>query len=234
MIIIPTATDRRRIIRTYSVIAALGWVIFQFCGSLFLGPHIQLARTITITSGIGAGVGFVVSCLQWLTLNRYVQAGWWIPMTTASCMLGGMLGGALLYPAVGSLETIIASPLLSMLENLFANAMTGLIIAGCQWLVFRQWLDRTEREPTWLSWLAPIGLGTLLACIASVFAQVSSVALMELAFGEAGAWPLALVTTMLCSSVAGSLVFAFFTAWALRRVLPTPQDIRRSALPAPA
>src|SRR5687767_2312709 len=147
---ITSLIERRRLILRYSLIAGLGWVLFQVLAEVLFGPHVSLARTVTIGSGVGAYVGLLMSTLQWLTLRRHVtNGGLWIPATTIGCTLGGVVGGYFYYMTVRHIGPFdITLPSGGVIESL----ITGLILASCQRLVLRNWVPNAG------AWVVPLML----------------------------------------------------------------------------
>ena len=205
--------DRRKLIVRYSLLAGLGWMVFQVCVELFLGPHVSLPRTITIGAGVGASVGLIMSSLQWLVLRHFrSDAGWWIPATTIGCTVGGLVGSffySLAVRHIGPLDITLPS------GGIIESLIVGAILAACQWLVMRNWVERSEM------WVLPIVLGMGLAVPVGWLAGAGILAILNLALGY-GVWPFILIVAYLIGGLSGGAVFALCSAWALHRVLPAP------------
>src|SRR5689334_4909361 len=88
---------QNRAVRSFGLVAGIGWLIFQLGFAVLLGPHVSLMRSVTLASGIGVFAGLLISGLQWAALQHSFHAGWWVPATTAGCTLGGAAGGAIYY-----------------------------------------------------------------------------------------------------------------------------------------
>jgi hypothetical protein len=200
----------------YSLAAGLGWILFQVLVEVLLGPHISLARTVTLGAGIGAYVGLLVSTLQWLTLRRYVtNGGWWIPATTAGCAAGGVVGGffySMTARHIGPFDITLPSG--GIIESLAA----GFILASFQWLVLRNWVRNAR------AWVMPITLGMGLAVSIGWLAGAGTLGLLNWLFGL-GMWPLLMIVSAVVGGLAGGATFALCSAWALHRVLPQPGAI---------
>jgi hypothetical protein len=210
-VLIPTANKRRSLIRSCSISAGLGWVLFQLSVEVMLGPHVTIGRSVTIGSTVGALVGLLMGGLQWRALHRYTRsAGMWIPVTTVGCTLAGLVGSIALYYAAldaGFYASVVA------IEGVLPSAIVGAIIALFQWLVLRKWSHHTR------AWIPLVAVGTGLAVLAAYLTGLTVLALMSWALGV-GAWPVILSIVYLIGSTAGGAVYALFTAWAFRRVLP--------------
>ncbi|HET9496531.1 MAG TPA: hypothetical protein VFR15_20070 [Chloroflexia bacterium] len=209
--LIPTATKRRSLITACSIAAGLGWVMFQLAVEVMLGPHITVGRSMTIGSAVGALVGLFMGGLQWRALHRYTRsAGLWVPVTTVGCTLAGLVGSIALYYAAldaGFYASVVA------IEGVLPSAIVGAIVALFQWLVLRKWSHHTR------SWIPLVAIGTGLAVLAAYLTGLSVLGLLTWVLGV-GAWPVVLSFVYLIGSAAGGAVFALFTAWAFRRVLP--------------
>ena len=216
---IKSAGERRRLIFRFSLLAGLGWMLFQVCVEILLGPHISLPRTVTIGSGVGALVGLLTSSLQWLVLRRYrSDAGWWIPATTIGCTAGGIIGAFVYSMAVRHVGPFdITLPSSGIIESL----VVGSIMATCQWLVLRNWVSRAGL------WIPTITLGIGLAVPVGWLAGAGILALFNLVLGF-GVWPVILVIAYLAGGLAGGGAFALFSALALHRVLPRPGEVTDS------
>jgi hypothetical protein len=186
-------------------------VLFQLAVEVMLGPHVTIGRSMTIGSATGALVGLFMGGLQWRALHRYTRsAGMWIPVTTVGCTLAGLVGSIALYYATqdaGFYATVVA------IEGLLPSAIVGAIIALFQWLVLRKWSHHTR------AWIPLVAIGTGLAVLAAYLTGLAVLALLSFMLGL-GAWPVILSIVYLIGSLTGGAVYALFTAWAFRRVLP--------------
>ena len=209
--LIPTASRRRSLIVSCSIAAGIGWVLFQLAVEVMLGPHVTVGRSMTIGSAIGALVGLLMGGLQWRALHRYTRsAGMWIPVTTVGCTLAGLVGSSALYYAAqdaGFYATVVA------IEGLLPSAIVGAIVALFQWLVLRRWSHHTR------AWIPLVAIGTGLAVLAAYLTGLGVLALLSFMLGL-GAWPVIVSIVYLIGSATGGAVYALFTAWAFRRVLP--------------
>ena len=222
--LIPSADRRRALITACSISAGISWVLFQLAVEFMLGPHVSIGRSVTIGTATGALVGLLMGGLQWRALRRYTRtAGLWIPVTTVGCTLAGLVGSIALYYAVqgaGYYPSVVA------IEGLLPSAVVGAIVALFQWLVLRKWSPHTR------AWIPLVAIGTGLAVLSAFLTGLGVLVVLSWALGL-GAWPVILTVVYLTGGAAGGTVYALFTAWAFRRVLPAPSPPPASAQPPP-
>jgi hypothetical protein len=224
-VLISTEKKRHDLITACSIAAGIGWVLFQLAIEVMLGPHISIGRSVTIGSATGALVGLLTGGLQWRALHRYTHtAGLWIPVTTVGCTLAGLVGSiALFYAAqnAGFYASVVA------IEGFLPSAIVGAIVALFQWLVLRKWSHHTR------AWIPLVAAGTASAVLAAYLTGLALLGLLSWALGL-GAWSIILTIVYLVGSTAGGTVYALFTAWAFRRVLPAVHTGARVIPDAPA
>jgi hypothetical protein len=216
-VLIPAPHNRRALIVSCSISAGIGWVLFQLAVEVMLGPHVTIGRSVTIGSAAGALVGLLMGGLQWRALRLYTpSAGLWIPVTTVGCTLAGLVGSIALYYAAEE-DSVYFSVV--AIEGLLPSATVGAIVALFQWLVLRKWSHHTR------AWIPLVAIGTGVAVLAAFLAGLGVLVVLSWALGF-GSWPLIVTVVYLTGGAAGGAVYALFTAWAFRRVLPAPNGAR--------
>ena len=140
----------------------------------------------------------------------------WIPVTTVGCTLAGLVGSIALYYAAEE-DSVYFSVV--AIEGLLPSATVGAIVALFQWLVLRKWSHHTR------AWIPLVAIGTGVAVLAAFLAGLGVLVVLSWALGF-GSWPLIVTVVYLTGGAAGGAVYALFTAWAFRRVLPAPNGAR--------
>jgi hypothetical protein len=220
-VLIPTSHNRRALIVSCSISAGIGWVLFQLAVEVMLGPHVTIGRSVTIGSATGVLVGLLMGGLQWRALRNYTpSAGLWIPVTTVGCTLAGLVGSIALYYAAEENSVYLS---VVAIEGLLPSALVGAIVALFQWLVLRKWSHHTR------AWIPLVAIGTGVAVLAAFLAGLGVLVALSWALGV-GAWPLIVAVVYLVGGAAGGTVYALFTAWALRRVIPTAETAARTVV----
>ncbi|MEO8285973.1 MAG: hypothetical protein ABI670_06020 [Chloroflexota bacterium] len=150
---IDTSADRREIIRRITSASAFSWIVFQLLMFVLFGPHISVMRGVTIGASVGAAVGLFFSFVQWQSLRRYVpDVVWWIPATTLGMTFGGAIGNLANYYAIQGTDVYLSA---WQAGGLLSGILSGLLIAGSQWLVVHNWTTRSG------DWFINVILGLL-------------------------------------------------------------------------
>lgn len=206
--------ERRKLTRWCGLFAALGWMTLEVLFELLFGPHIRLVRSLAIGSGIGAVAGLLTSGLQWSVLRGYVHyPGWWIPAGTAGATLAGLISGLLLYTLN---QHVALFNWILPLQGASGALFVGLVTAGMQWVVLRDWTaSENEGRAWWIAAVAGSALGAAGACI--IVAVLTGLLGAVL---EKGAWPYILLAAYVTSGFVGGLAYGGGITWGLRRVLP--------------
>ena len=88
------------------------------------------ARFLTSIALSVLGSGLLVGLCQWLVLRRHVaRAGWWVPASGLSLIVGWFMGGFVASIVVGSLNDLATWKLVSwLLSAIIYGAATGLAL----------------------------------------------------------------------------------------------------------